>query len=242
MTTNITTEQGWTDLNVHNHPALNIYGTRANGNPRRDSLRWKLDAERDEGFLKALVEANRLKNAGTPADIRKFTLACWKLCVLQPFLDDTGQPPNQYEGDNENVKRAIDFFEFGRYGKHNKQLYTDREMELGTDNKVAGLEFWNFPEPVVFLLLVKPVLNGAARYLKACNKLLRARREAGDAKVPSDPELDRLMTVDKQFGFTGETTIIIPTTPKITALDKALREGFDFGLGLSQASNPTTSS
>lgn len=242
MTTNTTTGHGWTDLNVYNHPALNIYGTRVNGNARLDRCRWKLDAERDEGFLKALVEANRLKNAGTPSNIRKFTLACWKLCVLNPFLDDAGQPPTQYEGDNENVKRAIDFFVFGRYGAKQKQLYTDREMELGTDNKVAGLEFWNFPEPVVFLLLVKPVLNGAAKYLRTCNKLLKAKREAGDATIPANAKLDLLMTVKEQFGFTGETTIVIPTTPKATALDKALREGFDFGLGLSQASNPTTSS
>lgn len=243
MSTNIAPAAGWTDLNVHRHPALNIYGTKVKNTVRRRTCRLKLNAITDEDFRKALLQANLLKMKNEPLSYREFTATCWKNCILDHFLDQNGDEPKKYDHiTNENVNRAIQFFEFGRYGADDQQLYLDAKMEEGTKNKVSYLEFWKFPEPVAFLLLVKPAINGATRYTKKLKEAYITRRKNGDETIPSDAILNRTMTVENLFGFTGKPFIETPIVPKPTVLDIALKEGFQLGVNLSQASNPTTSS
>ena len=222
----------WTDANVHNHPALNVYGVKVKDSVRKVRCRFKLDARRDAGFRAALAKANQLHRAGTPTSYRSFTSMSWEFFILSrcpKTIREDHDPTIEDSLTDENVKRALNFFTWGRYGAKNKPLYTTAEMEKGTDNRFGGLDFWLFPEPLTFLLLAGPVINGANAYLTACKKQLNADRNAGDDTIPSDAELDKQMTIANQFGFTGDSTIIIEKPPKKTVLEIATESGFNFG-------------
>ena len=230
----------YTDDNYHLHPAINAYGTIVkNPSTNVDTVRpvrarFKLDARKDTEYRSILSAAHKALKDGKPWSYRRFVMKCWTELLInrtpQELKEDTdGEKwPDKMDA---NVRRAIDHFLAGKTGSAGKQLWATPEMK---GEKFHQHYFWEFPEPVAYAVFSGAAVNGARAWLKACSVSIEAKhvklREADDVSALNKRQIINQMSLEKQFGFTGDRTIKAATPAKPKLLDIATDAGFDFGL------------